>query len=51
MKKPPKTSKHSNKDQENHIIEVSKNVALLRDLPFEKRIKEANKPIYLTRYE
>lgn len=53
MKRTSKTGKHStsNRDQEDHIIEASKDVALLRDLPLETRIEEANKPMYLTRYE
>ena len=53
MKRPPKTDKHSTSErgQEDHIIEASKDVALLRELPLETRIEEANKPMYLTRYE
>jgi len=53
MKNSQKIDKHSasNRDQEGHIIEASKDVAILRDQPMETRIEEANKPMYLARYE
>jgi len=46
----PSSSLHDKWKSEN-LRRKSKNLALWSDLPLEIRMKEAIKPIYLTRYE
>ena len=53
MKNDPKTSKRikSEKVRHNQITEAIKHHVLLQDMQNDTRIKEASKPMYLTRYE
>ncbi len=37
--------------REEHVRQVLKNAKSLKDVPLETRVKEAEKKIYLTRYE